>query len=86
VEHGVTIVGSINLASAVPYHASMMYAKNITAFLLHMTNDGKGKVGSEDQIIRETMLTRGGEIVNPRVREFFKLPALAGAAQEAKQG
>jgi hypothetical protein len=36
--------------------------------------------------MRETILTRGGEIVNPRVREFFKLPALAGAAQEAKQG
>ncbi len=34
VEHGVTIVGTINLASAVPYHASMMYAKNVSAFLV----------------------------------------------------
>ena len=64
----------------------MMYAKNITSFLLHMTNDGKTSLNSEDQIIRETMLTRGGEIVNPRVREFFKLPTLAGATQETKQG
>jgi H+-translocating NAD(P) transhydrogenase subunit alpha len=86
VTHGVTIVGSINLASAVPYHASMMYAKNVTAFLVHMIKDGKFQFSAEDQIMRETMLTRGGEIVNPRVREFFKLPALAGAAQEAKQG
>jgi NAD(P) transhydrogenase subunit alpha len=86
VEHGVTIIGWLNLASSVPYHASMMYAKNITSFLLHMTNDGKTSLISEDQIIRETMLTRGGEIVNPRVREFFKLPTLVGAAQEAKQG
>jgi NAD(P) transhydrogenase subunit alpha len=86
VEHGVTIIGWINLASTVPYHASMMYAKNITAFLVHMIKDGKFQYNSEDQIMRETILTRGGEIVNPRVREFFKLPALAGAAQEAKQG
>jgi NAD(P) transhydrogenase subunit alpha len=86
VEHGVTIIGWINLASTVPYHASMMYAKNITAFLVHMIKDGKFQFNSEDQIMRETILTRGGEIVNPRVREFFKLPALAGAAQEAKQG
>jgi len=33
VVHGVTIIGWINLASSVPYHASMMYAKNISAFL-----------------------------------------------------
>jgi NAD(P) transhydrogenase subunit alpha len=86
VEHGVTIIGWINLASSVPYHASMMYAKNISAFLVHMIKDGKFQFNPEDQIMRETILTRGGEIVNPRVREFFKLPALAGAAQEAKQG
>src|ERR1700733_726769 len=77
VEHGVTIIGWINLASTVPYHASMMYAKNITAFLVHMIKDGKFQYSAEDQIMRETILTRGGEIVNPRVREFFKLPALA---------
>jgi NAD(P) transhydrogenase subunit alpha len=86
VVHGVTIIGSINLASSVPYHASMMYAKNISAFLTHMIKDGKFQFSAEDQIMRETMLTRGGEIVNPRVREFFKLPALAAVAQEAKQG
>ena len=86
VAHGVTIIGWINLASTVPYHASMMYAKNIAAFLVHMIKDGKFQYDAEDQIMRETILTRGGEIVNPRVREFFKLPALAGAAQEAKQG
>ena len=34
VEHGVTIIGAFNLASSVPYHASQMYAKNVTAFLI----------------------------------------------------
>ena len=41
VEHGVTIIGRINLASTVPYHASQMYARNMTAFLLHLVKDGK---------------------------------------------
>src|SRR5262245_57415706 len=36
VVHGVTIIGEINLASGVPYHASQMYARNITAFVQHL--------------------------------------------------
>jgi len=77
VEHGVTIIGAFNLASAVPYHASQMYAKNVTAFLLNLVKDGKLQINEADEIHRETLLTRGGEIVNARVREFFGLPALA---------
>jgi NAD(P) transhydrogenase subunit alpha len=71
IAHGVTIVGRINLPSGVPYHASQMYARNITAFLLHLAKGGKPQVDLEDEIIRETLLTRGGELVNQRVREFF---------------
>ena len=41
VEHGVTIIGWFNLAATVPYHASQMYARNISAFLLHLVKDGK---------------------------------------------
>ncbi|HEY6386786.1 MAG TPA: Re/Si-specific NAD(P)(+) transhydrogenase subunit alpha [Candidatus Acidoferrum sp.] len=76
-EHGVTIIGSINLASTVPYHASQMYAKNVATFLLYMVKDGKLQINPEDEIVRETLLTRGGEIVNARLREIYKLPALA---------
>jgi NAD(P) transhydrogenase subunit alpha len=82
VEHGITIIGWFNLASTVPYHASQMYARNITAFLLHLVKDGKLQLDLEDEIVRETMLTRGGEVVNPRVREFFSLPALPAAPKE----
>jgi H+-translocating NAD(P) transhydrogenase subunit alpha len=77
VKHGVTIIGTINTASGVPYHASMMYARNITAFLTHLIKDQKLNLNLEDEIVRETLLTRGGEIVNARVRDFLKLPALA---------
>jgi NAD(P) transhydrogenase subunit alpha len=76
-EHGVTIIGSINLASTVPYHASQMYAKNVATFLLHMVKEGKLQINPQDEIVRETLLTQGGEIVSARLREIYKLPALA---------
>jgi NAD(P) transhydrogenase subunit alpha len=76
VAHGVTIIGRINIATEVPYHASQMYARNVTAFLLHLVKDGKLQINLADEITRETLLTKDGEIVNQRVREFFKLPAL----------
>jgi len=77
--HDVTIIGAINLASSVPYHASQMYARNLVTYLTYMVKDGKLQLNLQDEIIRETMVTSGGEIVNARVREFFKLPALAPA-------
>jgi H+-translocating NAD(P) transhydrogenase subunit alpha len=76
-EHGVTIIGSINLASTVPYHASQMYAKNVATFLLYMIKEGKLQINPQDEIVRETLLTQGGEIVSARLREIYKLPALA---------
>ena len=82
VEHGVTIIGWFNLASTVPYHASQMYARNVSAFLLHLVKDGKLQLDTNDEIVRETMLTRGGEVTNPRVREFFSLPALPAESKE----
>ncbi len=72
VEHGVTIIGPVNLASTVPYHASQMYARNLTAFFLHLAKSGAVEVNLEDEITRETLLTRGGEVVHPRVREALK--------------
>ena len=77
VEHGVTLIGWFNLASTVPYHASQMYARNLTAFLLHLVKDGKLQLDTKDEIIRDTLLTYGGQVVNARLREFFSLPALA---------
>ena len=79
VEHGVTVIGETNLASTVPYHASQMYARNLSAFLLNLVKDGKFQLNEADEIHRETLLTRDGEIVNARVREFLGLPARAAA-------
>jgi NAD(P) transhydrogenase subunit alpha len=84
VEHGVTLIGWYNLASTVPYHASQMYARNLTAFLLLLVKEGKLQINTQDEIIRETLLTHGGEVVNTRLREFFSLPALATKEEAQK--
>ena len=77
--HGVTVIGEYNLAGTVPYHASQMYARNVTAFLLHLAKEGRLNLNLQDEIIRETLVTHGGEVVSARVREFFSLPALHSA-------
>jgi H+-translocating NAD(P) transhydrogenase subunit alpha len=79
-EHDVMIIGAINLASSVPYHASQMYARNVMTYLTYMVKEGKLQLNPQDEIIRETLITTGGEIVNARVREFFNLPASVTAS------
>jgi len=73
VKHNVTIIGPIHTARTAPYHASQIYARNLAAFLNHLTKDRKIHIDTEDEITRETLVTQGGKIVNSRVREFFSL-------------
>ena len=73
VEHGVTILGPVNLPATVPFHASQMFAKNITTLLHLLIKDGKLNIDMEDEVIRETVVTHGGEVGNPMVREALGL-------------
>jgi NAD(P) transhydrogenase subunit alpha len=66
---GVKILGPTNLAATVPHHASQMYARNVAAFLSHITADGALHLDLEDEITRESMLTHEGKVVNTRVLE-----------------
>jgi NAD(P) transhydrogenase subunit alpha len=69
VEQGVTILGPTNLPATVPYHASQMYAKNITTFLAHLVNkEGQMHWDLTDEITRETLVTHKGEVVHARVK------------------
>jgi NAD(P) transhydrogenase subunit alpha len=70
-KHGVTIIGLANIPSTVPYHASQMYARNISTFLLHIAKNGAIDLGAEDEILRETLLSREGRVVHPRVLELL---------------
>jgi proton-translocating NAD(P)+ transhydrogenase subunit alpha len=72
---GVSIMGPLNLPSTIPYHASQMYAKNIATFLKYLIKDGKLALDREDEIVRETLVTLGGEVVHPKVREMLGLTA-----------
>jgi len=73
VHRGVTILGPLNLPSMAPYHASQMYASNVTAFLKLMLRDGALSLNLDDEIIRETLVTHGNQIVQPRVRESLEV-------------
>jgi NAD(P) transhydrogenase subunit alpha len=77
VAHGVTIIGPVNVPSMVPFHASQMYSNNITAWFTHMVKDGVLKLDLEDEITRETLVARDGEVVHPKVREALGLAAEA---------
>ena len=75
-----TIIGITNLPATVPYHASQMYAKNIVTFLLNMVKDGQLELNMDDEIVAETLVTRDGEVVNPRIREAMGLQQPASSA------
>ena len=67
VDHnGVTILGPLNIPSDVPYHASQMYSKNITTFLLHLVKEGEVVIDLDDEITRGTLITRDGSVVHER--------------------
>ena len=73
---GVTVIGPLNLASGAPHHASQMYARNLTSFLTNLVKDGKMRPPESDDIIRDTLVTQSGEVVNARVRELLGMPGL----------
>ena len=67
---GVTVLGPVNIPSMIPNHASQMFSRNMTAFLLHVLPPGKPP-HFDDQIAAETLITRGGKVVNKRVLDLL---------------
>ncbi len=84
VDHGgVKVLGPVNLASDVPVHASEMLSRNILTFLQGMISDGELKIDLTDEVLRETLLTRDGQVENARVRELLDLPPLEPAESDS---
>jgi len=76
VERGVQILGPVNVASELPYHSSQMYARNLLEFLKLMVAKGEYKPDTDDSILAETLVARGGAIVHPRVQQILnEVPA-----------
>ena len=69
IKHGVTILGPTNLPSTVPYHASQMYAKNVSTLLLHLVKNGQLALDFADEITKGALVSRGGELIHPLVRK-----------------
>lgn len=73
VKHGVTIIGQLDLPSHVAVHASQMWSRNMEKLLFHVTKDGVPKADDKDEIIVGCTITKGGEVVQERVREAMGL-------------
>jgi NAD(P) transhydrogenase subunit alpha len=77
VRHGVTILGPTNLVSDVPYHASQMYARNVAALVQHLVRRDAGPdaalrlvLDADDEITKAVLVTHGGAVVHPQVRQL----------------
>ncbi len=64
-EGRVTICGPVNLPSEVPWHASTLYSRNLTAFVLAFWKDGRFRIDLDDAIIRGALVTHRGEVFPP---------------------
>jgi NAD(P) transhydrogenase subunit alpha len=70
-DNGVTLIGCVNLPATVPFHASQTYSKNISTFLLSLIRQGRWHWEMNDEVVAGTLVTRGGDVVHPRVRELL---------------
>src|SRR5207247_612396 len=62
VREGVTIIGTTNLPSTMPTHASQLYARNVSALLQHLAADGELLLDWEDEITAGACVTRRDEV------------------------
>jgi NAD(P) transhydrogenase subunit alpha len=72
IHQGVAILGPMNIPSMVPFHASQMFASNITAFVKFLVRDNALNLDRQDEIVRETLVTHEGRVVHPRVLEIVE--------------
>jgi NAD(P) transhydrogenase subunit alpha len=71
IEHnGVTIIGTLNVPSTLPVHASQMYSKNIQNLLgVLLDKNGVLTLNMEDDILAGTIITTGGDVVHQGTRQ-----------------
>jgi NAD(P) transhydrogenase subunit alpha len=70
VKHGVTIIGFTNIPSTMPVDASVLYARNVLAFLNLISPDGKSaNIDLEDEVIKGSLITHGGKVTHPAIKE-----------------
>jgi proton-translocating NAD(P)+ transhydrogenase subunit alpha len=68
VKHGVTIIGPLNIASSMAFPASEMYARTVANFFMGLVHEGRIQIDPTDELLRATLITHRGEIVNAQLR------------------
>ena len=68
---GVLIIGTRNVPSTMPLHASQLYARNVANLLLHLVKDGAINLDFQDEITKGACVTHGGEIVSERAKQLL---------------
>ncbi|HEU4384313.1 MAG TPA: Re/Si-specific NAD(P)(+) transhydrogenase subunit alpha [Anaeromyxobacteraceae bacterium] len=59
---GVTVIGPLDLAATVPFHASQMYSRNLESLASHLWRDGALRLDLQDEITRAMAVAHGGEV------------------------
>jgi NAD(P) transhydrogenase subunit alpha len=70
VHQGVLVLGPTNLAAGMAGDASVLFARNVAALLLHFVKDGELAVDPADEVLSDALLTHHGEVVNRTVAEL----------------
>jgi NAD(P) transhydrogenase subunit alpha len=80
--NGVTIIAPDNLPASMPAGASAFYARNISALLLAMVQDGNLNLDFEDEVTKSTVISHGGAVVSDAVKKLLDPapPAAGGPA------
>lgn len=76
---GVVVLGPTHVVSSLGAHASQMFSRNLVNFLKVIVKKGELVLNTEDEIVREVLVARGGDIVLPRVREALGLASSAAS-------
>jgi H+-translocating NAD(P) transhydrogenase subunit alpha len=84
--HGVTIVGELDMPSGVAMHASQMWSRNMEKLMYHVTKEGELALDPADEIIAGCMITRGGLVVQPRVRQAISANGQTESVAETPSG
>ncbi len=70
--HGVTILAPLNLPSSMPLHASLLFSRNLTAFVQAFTKENQFQLDPDDVIQQGALITHDGAVKNQRTQEALQ--------------
>lgn len=77
IEGGVKVLGPLNLPATMPTHASMLWSRNLTSFVLEFWKDGQFRIDPQDEIQKAALVTHQGEVLHASARAALAAGAVA---------